>query len=156
VLLIVQPGAISFDFSVLWAILALVALSVRDLTTRLVPANMPSASMATFTMAAALPFTVVWVLFNGESLFPVHTNLIVVVPVIVLGSAGYMLLIASIRMAEVSTVMPYRYSRVVFLLVIGVFVFDETPDALMLTGAALIIASGIYVMWRERIVNEAP
>jgi len=156
VVLIVQPGAISFDFSVLWAILALVALSVRDLTTRLVPANMPSSSMATFTMAAALPFTVVWVLFNGESLFPVHTNLIVVVPMIVLGSVGYMLLIASIRMAEVSTVMPYRYSRVIFLLVIGVFIFDETPDALMLTGAALIIASGTFIMWREQIVNEAP
>ena len=154
VLLIVQPGAVQFDYAVLWAVLAMVALSVRDLTTRLVPTDMASISLATYTMAAATPFTIGWVLFNGESFFPANTNWVIVLPMIILGATGYMLLIASLRMAEVSVVMPFRYTRIVFLLVLGVLVFSERPNAMMLLGAFLIVASGIYMMWRERVVNQ--
>lgn len=153
VLLIVQPGAIEFDFAVLWAVLALVALSVRDLTTRLVPSDMASASLATYTMAAAAPVTVGWVLLNGERLLPEDINWSIIIPMIALGALGYMLLIASIRMAEVSVVMPYRYSRIIFLLLFGVLVFGERPNALMLTGAVLIIFSGTYMLWREQRVK---
>ena len=153
VLLIVQPGAIEFDFAVLWAVLALVALSVRDLTTRLVPSDMASASLATYTMAAAAPVTVGWVFLNGERLLPEDINWLIIIPMIALGALGYMLLIASIRMAEVSVVMPYRYSRIIFLLLFGVLVFGERPNTLMLTGAVLIIFSGTYMLWREQRVK---
>ncbi len=152
VLLIVQPGAIEFDFAVLWAVLALVALSIRDLTTRLIPTDIASSSLATYTMVAATPFTIAWVLYNGEGLLPAQTNWFVTVPMVALGSMGYMLLIASIRTAEMSVVMPFRYSRIIFLLVLGVLVFDEKPGMLVLIGASLIIASGTYMMWRERLV----
>jgi len=154
VLLIVQPGAVEFDFAVLWAVMAMVALSVRDVTTRLVPTDMASTSLATYTMAAATPFTIGWVLFNGESLFPANTNWLIILPMIILGAIGYMLLIASLRMTEVSVVMPFRYTRIVFLLVLGVLVFSERPNATMLLGAFLIVASGIYMMWRERVVSR--
>ena len=154
VLLIAQPGAIEFDFSILWAILAMVALSARDLTTRLIPADMASSSLATYTMAAATPFTILWVFYNGESLLPAQINWFMIIPMVVLGALGYMLLIASIRLAEVSVVMPFRYSRIIFLLILGVLVFDEKPGALMLIGASLIIGSGTYMMWREHIVKK--
>lgn len=155
VLLIVQPGAVEFNVAVLWAILAMVALSIRDLTTRLIPADMASTSLATYTMAAATPFTIAWVLLNGESLLPVQINWFVTLPMIILGAIGYMLLIASIRTAEVSVVMPFRYSRIIFLLVLGVLVFKEKPGVLMLAGACLIIGAGTYMMWRERIVKQS-
>lgn len=154
VLLIVQPGPTGFDLAVLWAILALVALSIRDLTTRLIPKDMSSTSLATYTMAAATPFSIAWLAYNGESLFPVQTNWYVVVPMVMLGAMAYLLLIASIRIAEVSLVLPFRYSRIIFLLILGVLVFDENPSALMLSGAALIIVSGIYMMWREQVVDR--
>ena len=154
VLLIVQPGAVKFDVAVLWALLALVALSVRDLTTRLAPKDMATTSLATYTVTAALPFISGWMLLNGESFFPAHTNWVIVLPMVIIGSTGYLLLTLSLRMAEVSVVMPFRYSRVVFLLGIGAIVFDERPNALMLVGAVLIIASGCYMMWRERIVKH--
>ncbi len=154
VLLIVQPGANGFDYAVLWAILAFVSLSIRDLTTRLVPADMPSASLATYTMAAATPFTIAWVFFNGESLIPAQVDWLVVIPMVVIGALGYMLLIAALRAGEVSVVMPFRYSRIIFLLVIGVVVFNEKPGPLVLLGASLIIGSGTYMMWREQHVKK--
>jgi len=154
VLLIVRPGAEGFDVAVLWAILAMVALSVRDLTTRLTPPDMASTSLATFTMIAAIPFATIWVLYKGESLFPAEANWWIVALMVCLGSAGYMLLIKSLRMAEASIVTPFRYSRIIFLLILGVVVFDERPDAFMLLGAALIIGSGIYMMWREKQIKR--
>jgi len=153
VLLIVQPGAVAFDNAILWAVLAMVALSIRDLTTGLIPSDISSASLATFTMAAATPFTLVWVLVSGDSLVPANMNWLVVVPMIVLGAVGYMLLIASLRIAEVSIVMPFRYIRILFLLILGILVFGEKPGVSVLIGAALIIGSGTYIMWRERRVK---
>lgn len=154
VLLIVQPGASEFNFAVLWAILAMVALSVRDLTTRLTPSDISSACLATYTMAAATPFTIAWVMYNGESLLPAQINWLITVPMVILGAIGYMLLIASIRLAEVSVVMPFRYTRIIFLLVLGVLVFDEKPGVLMLIGAGLIIGAGTYMMWREQLAKR--
>ncbi|MEP1209823.1 MAG: hypothetical protein ABJM29_21055 [Rhizobiaceae bacterium] len=58
-------------------------------------------------------------------------------------------------MSDVSVVTPFRYSRIIFLLVLGVAVFDERPSQMMLIGAALIIASGLYMMWREQQVKRA-
>ncbi len=155
VLLIVQPGTNEFDSSVLWAILAMIALSIRDLTTRLTPPDMASTSLATFTMIATIPFPIVWILYNGESFFPTTVNWWLVSLMIVLGSTGYMLLITSIRMAEVSVVTPFRYTRILFLLILGIIVFDERPDTFVIAGAALIIVSGVYMMWREQQIKKA-
>ncbi len=155
VLLIVQPGGVSFDSSVLWAVLALVALSVRDLTTRMVPPDMASSSLATFTMLASLPFAIAWVLWRGESVVAPETPWALVLPMIILGALGYMLLIASLRTAAVSVVMPFRYSRVVFLFLLGVWVFGERPDVFMLIGAVLIVLSGTYMMWRDQHVKNS-
>ena len=61
----------------------------------------------------------------------------------------------AMRLGEVSVVTPFRYSRLLFALMIGVLVFGERPDALTLTGAALIIGSGLYALARERRVKRA-
>jgi drug/metabolite transporter (DMT)-like permease len=154
VLLVVQPGAEQLDNAVFWAVLAMVAFSVRDLVTRLTPPGIASASLATYTMAAAIPFSIGWVFYNGESLLPAQANWFVVAIMVGLGSLGYLLLIASLRVGELSVVMPFRYSRIIFLLLLGVLVFDERPSASMLIGAMLIIVSGVYMMWREQRLKQ--
>ncbi len=150
VLLIIRPAGNQFDASVLWAVMSMVGLSVRDLVTRMTPPDMASTSLATFTMAAALPFAIGWVVFSGDGFLPENANWVLVVCMVGLGSMGYMLLIASIRMAEVSIVSPFRYTRLIFLLIFGVVIFDERPEVATLCGALLIVVSGIYMMWRER------
>ncbi len=153
VLLVVQPSSEGFDVTILWAVMAMIGLSIRDLVTRLTPEGMPSTSLAAYTMLAATPFALTWVLYNGEVPVPAGVDWIVAIPMISLGSLGYLLLITSIRMADVSVVTPFRYSRIIFLLILGVALFDERPSTMMLTGAALIIASGVYLIVRQRRVQ---
>jgi len=154
VLLIVQPGDAEFDGATLWAVLAMFSLAIRDLTTRMAPAGMGAASLATYTMVASIPVALIWVQFNGDAFFPASANWWIIIPMTLLGSVGYLLLITSIRMAAVSVVTPFRYSRIIFLLILGVVVFEERPSAWMLIGAALIIGSGLYLMWREQQVKK--
>ena len=59
------------------------------------------------------------------------------------------------RVGELSAVMPFRYSRLLFALVLGVLVFAERPDAPTYLGAALIIGSGLYAFARERGLSPA-
>jgi drug/metabolite transporter (DMT)-like permease len=153
VMLIIQPGAEGFEATTLFAVMSMIGLSVRDLTTRMTPPDMASASLATYTMAATFPFAIGWLIYNGESMIPAQANWVMIFSMIALGSLGYMLLIKSIRMAEISIVSPFRYTRLIFLLIMGVAIFDERPGILILSGALLIIVSGIYIMWRERRVK---
>lgn len=154
VLFVIQPGDEGFDFAVIWPVLALIAFSIRDLVTRLTPQDMSSASIATFTMATALPFTTAWVLLNGELFIPSDFNWLLVACMIILGSGGYLFLVASLRVGELSSILPFRYSRIVFLLVLGLLIFDERPTFPMLLGSFLIITSGIYIIWRQKVVAE--
>ena len=154
VVLVIQPGSQNLDYAVIWAVVALVAFSIRDLVTRLTPPDIPSASIATFTMIAAFPFTAGWVFLGSEKFFPPEIDWVVVASMIILGSFGYLLLITSLRLGELSAIMPFRYSRIVFLLILGVLVFGERPTASMLVGTALILTSGVYIMWREKVVKS--
>ena len=154
VVLVIQPGGQNLDYAVIWAVVALIAFSIRDLVTRLTPSDIPSSSIATFTMIAAFPFTTAWVFLSGEKFFPPGMNWAVVSSMIILGSFGYLLLITSLRLGELSAIMPFRYSRIVFLLILGFLVFGERPTASMLIGATLILISGVYIMWREKVVKS--
>lgn len=150
VMLIVKPGATAFDVNVLWAVLAMFALSARDLTTRATPSGMPSSTLAAYTMIAATPFALLWVLLTESRVLPDNANWWNISGMVGFATVGYLMIIASIRVAPVSVVSPFRYFRLLFLLLLGVFVFDEQPDVTMLGGALLIIVSGLYAMRRER------
>lgn len=156
VLLIVQPGAAGFDAVSLWAVLSMIGLSVRDLTTRMTPPDMASASLAAYSAIAALPFAMAWIVLDGDTFLPPEADWMFLISIILLGSLGYLLLTASIRSTSLSVVAPFRYARLLFMVILGIVVFGERPDVPMLAGTALIVFSGLYMMWRERLVKQQP
>ena len=155
VLLIIRPTSQGFDSAVLWAVLSMFCLSVRDLTTRKIPSDISSARLGAYTLAATLPVSLIWIYFSSDGLLPADPDWLMLLAMTLLGSAGYLLLITSLRSGDISTIAPFRYARLIFLLILGVIVFDERPDATMLIGAMIIVVSGLYMMWRERVVAKA-
>lgn len=69
---------------------------------------------------------------------------------IVMGVLAYAALMKAMRTGEVSAVTPFRYSRLLFGVALGVFLFGEGLDQSMWIGSALIVASGLYILWRGR------
>jgi drug/metabolite transporter (DMT)-like permease len=49
-------------------------------------------------------------------------------------------------------VVPYQYTMIVWAVALGWMVFGDVPDAFTLSGAAIIVAAGLYILWREQIV----
>ncbi len=94
---------------------------------------------------ATLPFGWVW---------PTLTELALLIGAGLLGGLGQILLTSSYREADASLVAPFDYASMLFALVIGWFVFAETPSTTMLIGAALIICAGILIIWRERRLGK--
>ncbi|MCF1707423.1 DMT family transporter [Tabrizicola sp. J26] len=88
-----------------------------------------------------LPFGWVW---------PTGTEALLLVCAGLLGGVGQILLTSSYREADASVVAPFEYVSMIFSLLFGYFLFGELPTWTMLGGAALIVAAGILIIWRER------
>lgn len=60
----------------------------------------------------------------------------------------------SLKLAPASVVVPYQYTMIVWAIALGWLVFGDVPDAFTLGGAAIIVAAGLYILWREQIVTQ--
>jgi drug/metabolite transporter (DMT)-like permease len=70
-----------------------------------------------------------------------------------LGSFGHYLLIAAHRLAPAAVLSPFIYAEIPLMIVLGFLVFDDLPNRWTLTGAAIVVASGLYILHRERMVK---
>lgn len=96
---------------------------------------------ATLLSLVTLPFG--WVL-------PQPGDLALLLAAGLIGGVGQVLLTSSYRLADASVIAPFEYASMIFALAIGYWAFGEMPTGTMLGGAALVIAAGIMIIWRER------
>ena len=154
VLLIIRPGLEGFDWQSLFALQGVIGLGIRDLATRRVPAHTSSLQLSFWAFLVLLPAAGFMIWVNDEVItMPDQTRWAIYLVALVIGIAAYYAIVAAMRLGEISFVTPFRYSRILFALVIGVVIFSERPDALTLIGAAVIVGSGLYTLWRERNVR---
>lgn len=150
VLIIIRPGLEGFNPAALFVLVAVGGIAARDLLTRLVPAN-TSSMVVSFYGATSFVLAVPLLMLAGEPAVALSrtTGLYLAIGVF-FGIIGYYMIVVAMRLGEASAIMPFRYTRLLFSIVLGYIVFDESPDALTYLGAVLIIASGLYTVLRER------
>lgn len=155
VLLIVRPGAEGFMPASLFAVGGVIFLAARDLATRSAPVHVPSLILALYGfLAVVLAGAVLMLLQGGWVALPPGILLRLCVTAAV-GVAAYYAIVAAMRLGDVAVVTPFRYARIIFALILGITVFDETVDRWTLTGAAIVIASGLYTLVREARLRRA-
>jgi drug/metabolite transporter (DMT)-like permease len=148
VLLILRPGTDAFEPAAIFAVIGMLGFAFRDLSTRAVPAGMSNMQLAFQGFVLLTGVGAVVLAVTGGAVMPGPAAAGAVLGSIVFGMAAYYALISAMRTGEVSVVTSFRYTRMVFALILGFFLFSETPDAPMLIGSAIIIASGLYTLWR--------
>lgn len=154
VLMIIRPGFDGFSWESLFAVQGVFGLALRDLATRRVPPRTSSLQLSFLAFLVLIPAAAIMLVAGDTPMAPVSVqNGIWLGLALMIGIVGYYAIVAAMRVGEVSFVTPFRYSRILFALIIGVTVFGEEPDAMTLTGAAVIVASGLYTLWRERNVR---
>lgn len=155
VLLVIRPGLAGFQPVSLMALLAVLGLAARDIATRRVPAHIHSDQLAASAFFAILIASVLMgLVLRQDFVMPSPRQWLLFLACITVGVGGYALLVAATRLGEASALAPYRYARLVFALILAFLVFAERPDTLTLTGAAIIVASGCYMMWREAALRR--
>ncbi len=154
VLLIVRPGFAGFSVWSLVALAATGAMVLRDLSSRALPAEMPTLAVTALTTICVMILGGVISLFADWR--PLSgTDLAYLAGAAVFLTAAYAFIIAAMRAGDVSLVAPFRYSVMVWAILIQVMVFGAWPDAPTLAGSAVLVATGVYMFARERAVARA-
>jgi S-adenosylmethionine uptake transporter len=149
VMLIVRPGSDGFSVWSIYALIAVLIVTVRDLATRRLSRDVPSMSVTLVTAVAVMAGAGV------ASLTQPWAPVDVTQAALIAGSAlfilgAYSFSVQVMRMGDVSFIAPFRYSGLIWALVLGLFVFGHWPDPLTLTGAGIVVASGLFTLYRER------
>lgn len=148
VVLIVRPGAEGFNVYSLYALAAVACVTVRDLTTRRLSRAMPSMLVAfATTMGMMVVFGIVSLGRGWVPMAPSDQLWLLASSVAVIG--GYMFSIMAIRVGDVGFTTPFRYTGLIWALVLGWAVFGEWPGPLTLLGAAIVVGSGLFTLYRE-------
>ena len=151
VLLVIRPGLEGFDVQSLFAVVGVLGLAFRDLATRRIPRETSSFQLSFLAFLSLIPAAGILSLFSNQSFVsPDAPQWGLIAAAVAMGVVAYYAIVGAARIGEISFVTPFRYSRMLFALIVGILVFEERPDALMLLGAIIIVASGIYTVWRER------
>ncbi len=154
VLLIVKPGANGFNAYSLLALASVAFIVVRDLVTLGLSAHTSSLVVAFFASAGV---TLTAAVLAANSSWPAD----VAGPVLTLFFCAFFLVfgmifaVTAMRVGEVAVVSPFRYSAIIVAVVIGYFAFGEIPDFWAAIGSLIVIGSGIYTFYRERIRARA-
>lgn len=154
VLLIIRPGLEGFEPASLFAVQGVIGFAIRDLATRVTPRSVGSLQLSAYGFAFLVPLGALMLALSGGSATPTGPEAMRLAGALAAGVVGYYMLVEAMRVGDVAVVAPFRYARLLFALILAITVFGERPDALTLTGAAIIIASGLYTLLRERALSR--
>lgn len=159
VLMIIRPGMAGFDPAMLMILGAVAAIATRDLISRKLPADMSSyvVSFHGFASLAVVGPLMMLTQFTPPAALSLP-HLGQIFGALVFGVSGYYAIVIATRTGDASAITPFRYTRLIFSMILGMLVFAERPDLMTYLGSAIIIASGLYTYLRERrlLARAAP
>jgi drug/metabolite transporter (DMT)-like permease len=150
VLIVVRPTAEGFNPAAIVALFSALLVGFRDLLTRRIDKDIPSTVVSFTTM------TIVGLIALGygitEDWEPVwrRETIYVAIAAVLISTASFFI-ISAFRDADVGVISGFRYSAVIFAVIVGYLGWGEVPDPLAFAGIALIVGSGLYTMHRQRV-----
>lgn len=155
VLLIIRPGPEGFDR---WSLLAVVSVGfvvLRDLSTRKLSVAIPSATVAVLASGAVTAMALVLSLVQGW-VWPSLAQFALLAAAATSLVVGYNFVVMTMRVGDMGFVAPFRYTSLLWALVLGWLIFGTFPDLVTMLGAGLVVGSGIFTLWREhRVARRA-
>ena len=150
--IIVRPGVIEVEMSILILIVATLTHAFYQLFTRQVRVYDDPVTSLLYTGLVGTVVMSIVVPFQWQVPMLEHWPLFVLMGL--MGSVGHYCLIRSLRAAPASVVSPFSYTTMIWATGFSYFLFDELPDSWVYAGGSLIVASGLYILHRERQVKQ--
>jgi S-adenosylmethionine uptake transporter len=153
VLIVVRPGLEGFNIYSLSAFMAIIFLTVREISTRKLTSEVP-------TITVVLSTAVGSALFAGIMMIGSEWNTVSTVSWLLILGAAVAILIATLlsvmamRIGEIGFVSPFRYTSMLGAIGLGILMFGDWPDQPTLVGTVIIVSTGIYTFHREQKVSR--
>ncbi|MEO0892408.1 MAG: DMT family transporter [Pseudomonadota bacterium] len=154
VLLIIRPGTADFTIYSLYGLAAVACVTARDLITRSMSRTVPTMlivltnSVAVMVVFGALSLTEDWQVMSDRS-----WGLITAASVFIIGA--YLFATLVMRVGDIAFVAPFRYTGLLWALILGYLVFGDWPTPITLLGAGIVVTSGLFMLWRETQLARA-
>jgi drug/metabolite transporter (DMT)-like permease len=153
VVVVARPGAASFHPAALLSLSAALCYALYSISTRILARTDSNETTLFYSnLVGALALLPVVPLVWTTPSDPLVIALMAATGAI--GSFGHYLLIAAHRLAPAAVLSPFIYSEIVLVTALGFLVFGDVPNRFTLTGAAIVVASGLYLLHRERKVRS--
>jgi drug/metabolite transporter (DMT)-like permease len=152
VLLIARPGFGGIHPAAIFSIISMICYALYNILTRFLAGEDTTGTTMFYTalvgfLAASVPLPAVWV---------APTEPLVIAGMIAVGAfgwIGHLFLIIAHRYAPAPVLAPYIYTQLIWYVAGGFLVFGDLPNGFTLAGAAIVTASGLYLLYRERKVK---
>src|SRR5207247_11126164 len=135
----------------LFGLVSVAFCALRDLATRKISAQIPSLFIRLLTTVTVTTAGGAILVPLGGWTPPSANALGLQALAAVLLLIGYQCIIMALRSGDISAVAPFRYSALLWAMLLGYLVFGDVPDAMMVLGASIIVLSGLYAFYREHL-----
>ncbi len=153
VMIIIRPGTEGFDRYALLGLASVAFVVVRDLSVRPMRGQVPSALVA--LGAAAAVAVMGWIGTAAEGWQPMTgAEGVKILAAGLFLIVGYLSSVTAMRHGDIGLVAPFRYTSLLWAIVLGYAIFGNLPDGWTLIGAAIVVAAGIFMLMRERALRR--
>lgn len=151
VLIVLRPAAGSFTPLSILALLGMLGFAARDLASRAAPRSLQSPVLGFYGYLAIVAAGVAyWPLDERQFVVPDVHGLTTLAAATAFGTVAYAALMKAMRTGELTVVTPFRYTRLLFGLALGVFAFGEVLDLPMIIGSIVVVLAGLLNLWTGR------
>ena len=148
VLLIIRPGSAAFHPAILLSVLNALLYAAFNLLTRRLVATESAASLQLMSAAGAALLLAPWALAVWQ--MPASLGQWGLLALCGLcGGVGHFMVAQAHRYASAATLGPFLYQQIIYMTLLGWWVFDQVPSLLVIGGAAVVVLSGLYLLWLE-------
>lgn len=155
VLIVIQPGSTGFNGYAILILFTVFLATIRDLATRKLASDVPNLLVSLLTSVTVTAFGAI-ILFPLGGWQPMSAMIWVkLVSAAVFLFIGYQYITMAMRIGEVAIVAPFRYTALLWAIGLGYVFFGDIPDRPTLIGSALIVASGLYALYRENLKKRS-
>ncbi|MBN8491556.1 MAG: DMT family transporter [Burkholderiales bacterium] len=148
VLLIIRPGSAAFHPAILLSVLNALLYAAFNMLTRRLVATESAASLQLMSAAGAALLLAPWALAVWQ--MPASLGQWGLLALCGLcGGVGHFMVAQAHRYASAATLGPFLYQQIIYMTLLGWWVFDQVPSLLVIGGAAVVVLSGLYLLWLE-------
>jgi len=156
VLIILRPSATDFSLLSLLALIGTLGFVGRDLFSRTAPSSLTKEVLGFYGFTTMMIAGACYAVWDGKPFVSLQAQqFLMLAAALLAGVIAYTALMTAMRTGSIGAVTPYRYSRLLFGISIGVIVFGEQLDAPMLLGCAIVIGAGLFIGWQNQLRQHA-